>query len=373
MTHLWLTQPAAVPTPLELSAYLRANGWAHALNRGNFAVFKRSDEEIEVPQQDSASDYPRVVSLLLKDLGAIEQRAESTIVRDVRGSSVDTIRLSLTGTTMRDGRIPVEAGARAYEGARNLLLAAACSAIEPRSVHPKRKPNEAMNLLERARFGQPELGSFVLTIEAPVAPQLQGQLPFTTNAEEPLERATSLTLANGLHALGRALVEAAATGSIDPFRTRAAEGVSANLCDALSDLLLFSGAERLETSISFATHRPLMRPPASQAAFRSEVSSTLREAAKSLRLEEPAPDFVVLGNVLDLTSGDPGKGGTITIPTEVDGRLRRVNIKLDSSEYQKAADAHLNRQVVSLEGDLVSRGGRLELLRPRNLKTVAID
>jgi hypothetical protein len=48
--------------------------------------------------------------------------------------------------------------------------------IDPRPVFPKRKPEDAMDLLDRARFGQTEVGSFVLTLECTIAPRLQQPL-----------------------------------------------------------------------------------------------------------------------------------------------------------------------------------------------------
>lgn len=175
-SHLWLNQPMATPSPGEIAAYLRSKGWARDGVRGSWAVFKKGDDALEVPQIDAARDYSRMVGMLLQDLEAAESRAATLIARDIRAATVDTIRLSLQGSSMRDGRIPVEAGMHAYEGARNLFLAAACSTLDPRSVHPKRKPDRAIRVLDTARFGQTEVGSFVMTIETPVAPSLQPSL-----------------------------------------------------------------------------------------------------------------------------------------------------------------------------------------------------
>ena len=61
------------------------------------------------------------------------------------------------------------------------MLAAACAAIEPRAVYAARKPERAMAYLRQIRLGPTEAGSFVVTVESPVAPRLL-QAPASTRA-----------------------------------------------------------------------------------------------------------------------------------------------------------------------------------------------
>jgi hypothetical protein len=85
--------------------------------KSNWAIYSSGSgaEEVtvEVPQLSGAGDYGRSVGTLLDDLSRLEGRLPSTLLRDVRGSTVDVVRLALEGSNMRDGRIPVEAGRHA--------------------------------------------------------------------------------------------------------------------------------------------------------------------------------------------------------------------------------------------------------------------
>jgi hypothetical protein len=369
-SHLWLTQPMATPSPTELAAYLRSKGWSLEGVRASWAVFTKGDDTIEVPQVDAARDYGRMVAMLLQDLEQTEGRAAGLIARDVKAATVDTIRLSLQGSAMRDGRIPLEAGMHAYEGARNLFLAAACSALDRRSVHPTRKPDRAVRVLDSARFGQTEVGSFVMTIEAPVAPALQ-QSFLLPDWDPPLERRTSQLLAEALHATSEAIQESAATGDIAAFRSRAERGVSANLCDALVELLTGAKAEALEASFSYATHRPA--PPRQRAVLRADVSQLLSEASKTLRAQASFTDYVIEGPITRLQSSEAGAGGTISVVCEVEGRRRAVSVELEGAGYVAALDAHKREQIVALTGDLVSEAGRYRLMRARDLRAFDIE
>ncbi len=373
--QLWLSQAATLPAPAELASYLRSKQWSFVELRSNWAIYRRGAPEdevtIEVPQLAAAGDYGRSVSVLLEDLSTIESRPPAMILRDVRAATVDTIRVALEGTAMRDGRISISDGARAFDGARNLVLAAACSVLDRRLVHAKRKPDAAMALIDRARFGQTEIGSFVMTIEASVAPRLQGTLLEDDDFDAPLERKTSVLLATALQATQSALQESTATGSIEPFRSRAALGVSANLCDAVVELLHGSGAERLKTSFSFAAHRPLHHPAPSMVAFTADAAQVLTEASSALRAQASFPAYVLVGTIVALSSRDPSAGGTITVRGDVEGQLKNVRITLPATDYPRAIQAHQDVALVAIVGDLVAEGRTLTLQNAHGLSVLA--
>lgn len=137
-----------------------------------------------------------------------------------------------------------------------------------------------MSLLQRARFGQTELGSFVLTIECDVPPRLQPPL-FADDGDPdaPLERRTSIRLAQALEGTEAASRESAASGHIDPFRSRARVGVNANLCEAMAEMIECTAAEAIRASFSFALRRPLATRVPRSVVFTSDLSPLLREAA----------------------------------------------------------------------------------------------
>lgn len=362
----WFHQPAPIPGPSELAAYLLEEGWAFRTADPDWAAYAKivSGEEVvlEVPQHAEAPDYGRAVSMLIADVARLERRSQLTVVRDVRAASVDIVRIGVEGTSTRDGRIPVEAGRRMYGAARDLLLSAACSVIEPRQAFPKRKPEEAMSLLSRARFGQTEVGSFVLTIECAVAPRFQQTLVDDGDPDAPFERKASVRLARAVQATQAAVRESTAAGRIEPFRERANDGVSANLCEAIAEMLDATFAENVWLGFSFASRRPVAAGVPRRVAFPADTSAILHEAAARLRDEASYPSTEVLGTVVKLDSTDSSAGGDAVLRIDLDGRIRHVRIRLHTEDYQRAIQAHAERAVVRCLGDL-AREGRSFVLR----------
>jgi hypothetical protein len=181
--HILIPRPAAVPTPAELVGYLLQRGWQRTSGDEAWLQLARIDDPesvVEVPQRSLAPDYPRAAHTLLDDLSRLERRPAAAILRDVKSVALDCVRIAVESDATRDGRIGVEAGRRVYAAARDMYLAAACAVDEPRPAFPRRKTSAVMDTLERARFGQTEVGSFVLTIESEIPQRLRGDDPQTT-------------------------------------------------------------------------------------------------------------------------------------------------------------------------------------------------
>lgn len=367
--QLWLPQAAGAPGPGDIAAYLRQQGWiAQSTPRSAWVDFEKHIEServiLEVPQMVTARDYGRVVAALLEDIARLEARPPSSVLRDIRAASVDIIRLAVDSTSTRDGRIPVESGKRVYEAARNLLLSAACSVLDPRPVFMGGKPEDAMRLLRRARFGHTEVGSFVLTIECSVPPRLQQpMLDDTEDTDAPFERKTCTKLASALHGAESASRESDTMDQLEPFLRRTRDGVSANLCEAVAELVEATDAEAVRASFSFATRRPLgLDNVPRSVVFSGNVAPLLREAASRLREETTYPGVEVVGSVVKLNSAEPVKGGEVVIYASIDGRPRSLRAMLDAAAYQTAIEAHREGALVRCIGDL-AREGKYRVLR----------
>lgn len=374
-SHIWLAQRSSVPAPADISAYLLQRGWRLKSSNAQWAEYTTASGEpfsIEVPQQSAAQDYPRVFGTLLDDLARLENRTPAEVLRDIKAAAIDIVRLAIDSTVTRDGRIPVEAGRRVYEASRDLLLAAACSVIDPRPVFAKRKPDEAMKLLDRARFGQTEIGSFVLTMECSISPRFQQTLvPNDSDPDAPLERRTLTRLAHALREAEAATRESSASGRIDPFIERTKHGVSSNLCDAVAEIIEATAADALAASFSFAPRRPLATDAPRHIVFSSDTAPILREAATRLRDEATYPDTDVVGLVVKLNSPDASRGGDVVLSATMDGRFRSVRVALDPVAYAEAIEAHRERFLVRCMGELVREGRSRVLKNPRGFGRLA--
>ena len=368
---------AETVTPLGVHAYLAAHGWmrtgSYRSDRGG--VYRRRDdrETVLVPASNRFADYPIRILELAEVVGRTEDRRPSMVLADLSLATVDLIRVRLP-IAHDDYSIALNAGVDLLDGARRLLLAAACSTVRPQRQFRAGRNERAASYLDGVRLGQTAPGSFIVNLQIPVSPAL-AEADQNHLFEPPFERRANRTLVAGLRAVREAtdLVNRG-EGDIWAFDARVQSGVSANLCTAAAELIGIGGG--LEVCVSWALTRPQNEEHDEQRStvrFQSPDALVLTEAARILSSQQERVDERIEGYVSALARDQTEPDGRATIKAVIDGALTSVKADFSPSEYNKITTAHANRLTVSLEGDLRREGQRWHLANPRDLTVVADD
>jgi hypothetical protein len=363
--------------PLEMAAYLRAKGWrqvADLAGKGSLWLLKTDSREFDVtlPARRELGDYVLRIAEVLRTVADAEGRSQIDVMRDVQTTTADLIRVRAPSRNAENGTLPLDQAVAFVERSRDLMLAAACAAIDKRPVYAKRKAQQAMDYLGHVLMGQTERGSYVLTILSPVAPELrpaqESLLP--VEPEDPYERVVTRTLMVGLKALNEAARQAAAEGKMTPFQEAVSRGVSANLCDALVGLSSVSTGEGLDIQVSWSRTRPVDEATPVRVMLDSDSIPLIEEAARQFRETASTDDFEVDGVVTRLDRSPAATEGDVTITGHLEGQMRRVTLRLSEDTYRHAIQAHEERRPVRCTGELVREGHGYRLLNPRRFEVL---
>ncbi len=356
--------------PRGVHAYLAAHGWTrtgpYRIDRGD--VYRRSGdrETVLVPASTKFADYPIRILQLAEIVGRTEDRRPSAVLADLSLAAVDLIRVRLP-RSYEDHSLALDTGVDLLSGSRKLLLAAACSAVRPQGRFRAGRHERASTYIASVRLGQTEPGSFVVNLRVPVSPSL-AEPDQTHLFAPPFERRANRTLVAGLRA-AREVTDLVNRGDhIRAFDQRVPDGVSANLCTAVAELIDVGGG--LEVSVSWALTRPESEEHDEQrvtVTFQPPDAPVLREAAQILSDRQERVDERIDGCVSALARDQSEPEGRATIKAVVDGALASVKADFSPSEYSRIVRAHDNRWSVSLEGDLRREGHRWHLSNPRDL------
>lgn len=348
-------------TPSALSAYARSSGWTSVRPIGDFSnLFAgESHPEILVPNTNAVDDYASVVANLIEIFAEHQRRPLYELYRELIDADNDVVRVRALGDT-EDGSISIEAGVELVVGAKDILLAAACAEVSPNQpVYRAGANRDANEFMTRVRLGQTEHGSFVVTMLTGISPPIQSEL-FTDTP--PIERRVTQKLVSSLQA-AREFMSQVSVGAADPIKSAMSNGVSANLCEALSRLIDIG--DRVSVGVSWAKTRPALSNERTVVGFSTADSEILREGARLLRENTPLHGVEIRGYVHKLQSDEPQAKGTVSLRGFVDGKLKSISANLDGTHYQIALDAHSNRSEVIARGDLERRGERWQLANAR--------
>ncbi len=122
-------------SPSALSAYARTAGWASKEPYRRNSDMYTGDElpEIVVPRKVDLGDYASVVGALIETFARISRQDALTVYCSLVTADRDVI--GIRATESDDGSLGLDDGVSLVQGARNLVLAAACSLDDPRPVY----------------------------------------------------------------------------------------------------------------------------------------------------------------------------------------------------------------------------------------------
>ncbi len=349
-------------SPGALSAYARTSGWTKTGTYGDHSDIYTAEglPEILLPRHQSLGDYASVVSRLLEIFAKAAELDELALYRDLVTADRDVIRVR--AAEGYDGSVTASDGIRLIHGARDLLLAAACSVQHPQRFYRAGANKEANIYMEHVRLGQTEQASFAVTLLSPIVPPpiQHALIDDAALDDDPFERQITRRLAGALAAT-REATERTVGGEADAFANAVQRGVSANLCEALVEVV--EPFPWLNVSITWARTRPV-KVVRDVIRFSASDVPVLREAARSFREREPRPDVDIFGIVRALTREEAEMDGTVTLLASIDGRNESVKAVLRQSDYEQAILAHKEKAPVVLRGDLERIGQRWRLLNP---------
>lgn len=362
--------------PNEIEAYLLARKWTAKRRTEKFSIWSPPDEAapvLFVPLSPQPADYEERLWDVVVQLAKAERRPEDVMLTNLHYASADLVRIRLVSPRVGPGELPIDDGRHLFDGARDMMLAAACAAAVPgRATYGPRMPSAAAEYLDGVRLGQTEPGSYVITVisEFPVGEQQPLMDDEAIHLDVPFERRVTTKLVEALAAAHGAahevLTEYAAVS--DAFEKYVDRGVSANLCDAISTMGAEQLAATVDVTLDWAASRPPVEATPRAVTFESSALPVLREAVSVLRELGPFEDEVVEGFVSRLIRAKQDEVGTIVIEGTTRGESRNVHVELPDEQYHLAVRAHDERHPVRIRGTLSKRGRSWVLSSPGQLR-----
>jgi hypothetical protein len=351
-----------------ISCYLKANGWREQKRSPEkFALWTLENDHGEfealVPLISSA-DYATRVRELLHTLELVERRSQDNILFEIETCEADVIRIAGPSEEMftTPESIPIDEAVSLVHGAREMLWSAACAAVQPQAYFSKWEFREASSYLRNVRMGHTERGSFVFTVVSGI--DSNG----VHVSAESIDRKATLTLA-------RALSRIQQLPSLDPdlsdatlLRGAVEEGVSANLCEAVSEMIAGNAVGGgIDVSFSWSRIRPMQTDVPSNLHLPQSFPRWLDAASQYLRrfqlpyVEVLQKNYRLQGMVMALDRSPSASAGTVVVEGGLKGRLKKIFVPLAGRQYEEAVVAHLERAPVTCNGELVRQGRRFLL------------
>ena len=352
-------------------AYLRSSEW---LKEGTWGVrgtlytkqARGRSWDILIPSKDTVPGYARNMFETISVLSEVEERPQLDVVRELLSAGSDVVRLAdLSGG--RDRSFTLQDSASLTSSVHGMFQAAARAAEHPAAAYSGRLTGQVTEYMDSVEVYYGDLSYFDLAVHSPVPLEVQGSL-FPT---DPFSRLVTATLSRALAATEIAVGRAVTNGGLSAFERAIEDGVSANLCDSVSQLA--KRGNGIDISMKWA---PIRRAPGkleSQFRFRRDAGDVLSDAWSYLRQREPYHDEEIVGVVVLLARDVSDRDGLAHIIPDRRDLPVPLRASFASPEYDRLIEAFKKQSKIRLRADIVPKGRIYDLENPAHLQILEVD
>jgi hypothetical protein len=324
-------------------------------------------EEIEVlvPRQKSSNDYKARLADILRDLEEVEGRSQLIIFEDLLNANADVLRVALRGPSYRSSLPPIETAVEVMRATKELLLAAACSAVKVEPFYSSRRPKQATDFIRQVRLGVSDLGgvSLKFLVEVPAAKV------FPFEEQVPFARGVMLMLRSALDFTCEAQSYPSRVDHATLTESSIRAGVSANLCDALVAMSADLPDEHyVEVTLAYAPALPIKSADLNSWRFTPAQKEFLKALGQQLRESGVDDEYHLVGFLHSIRQLWKDEGCAVTILAWIREKVTQVSVRLDRDQGSLAAEAFHLRVPIECYGRLLERKEKFSLDRPHDLK-----
>jgi len=359
-----------------LKNYLNDRGWnQEQFGREEVLKFKSPQPiqgqeyfEILIPSKKELVDYERIVKIAVESISFFEKRNFEDVLTQVL-SFGDLLKFRISTPTTKMGNIPMMDGICLYQSISDFLIYSACAELSPQKNY-RRIYREAKDLIKSCQIGQSQYGSFIANIQCRLQRPRTTGMDLELNSigsnpiEPPLGRKTVLRILTGLKNVKESILEE----SSEPIVNNYQEGLNANMCDTLADIIEIGLGNEINISANLEPKWALQDNIITNYIIPPSSKGYLVEASDILMGENPEERITLEGYVIQLKRKSPEEDNSIRMLIDKDGDLKPVEVKLDRESYDLAIDAHKNSQLIEITGILKKVVRKWYLNNPEGLK-----
>lgn len=373
--------------PLAVTKYLSETNWElYPIKRNDIKIFqyKKEDlfEQVTIPLDKKLRDYKNAMYDAVCKIAYVEKKSVEQLMLYLLNPNTDILKIRLDKKEVESGNIMFDDAIQLFVNAKKLIAATALDVINPKKMHYGRINEPVRNFLSQCRFGQTEIGSYVVSVICPFVdfPKTEGYKKLNAFFDEE-QYAYSLTreVINRLMTNVATIKQKIDDGNLESLANYDSP-ISSNFYEALSGLSM----DTEDTTVEFmAEWSPTVKsnrckynrilitndyyePIRTIISKMKEYTNKRIETVDKIKRLEVAPisdsgeygiseRTEIVGKIIELKAApiiDSREYGTIVIYVGDNARVKSVTVKLDREDYDKAVAAHQHGKAVKVVGDL---------------------
>lgn len=356
--------------PFIFNKYLKATGWSvFNTKRADIKILqKKTDKlyQITIPLDTDLADYKESMLYAVQTLAGYEKKALDEMFLFLLNPNSDILKIRIEKDGVEAGSILLDDAIKVYENAKKLLGAAAQDVIKPAQYHQGRMDATVTEFLNRCRFGQTQVGSYIVSVICPMT-QTDGKGNFwqielfddVSLAADSFTRKVTKKVMTGITTVKTQIDDD--QFSVTPSNEN--EQISVNFYEALAGMNLDNEGTKVEIASEWAPTFPVDSKTPQKISLNHNYYKPLSSIIAKMK-ENVTRKTQIVGKVKKLEAVpevEKRSAGKITLVyIDDNGKARSATTSLDKSDYDKAIEAHTNGWYVEVVGELTGRRGEIQ-------------
>lgn len=348
--------------PRSFAKYLKDTGWTAFQSKKTYIrifQYENNDDffQVVIPMEKELSDYKAAMYKAVETVAKVENKSIEQVMLYLLNPNTDILKIRLNKANVETGNILFDDAIRMYENAKKLLAATAQDILHPKKYHQGRIDDSISQFLSNCRFGQTEIGSYIVSIVCPFAKLDENeeyrQLSIFSDEDEcakSLTRQVTNRVMNNISFIKKRIDN----DEYDELANQNTHMISANFYEALNGLNLDSESADLEFIAEWSPAVKNIEPVVNRISLSHDYYSPIEATIGKLK-NKTQKSAKILGRIKQLESipdAQKRKSGKITIVyLDENGKPKTVVAQLDKCDYDKAIMAHDKGLHVEIVGE----------------------
>lgn len=357
--------------PHAVVKYLLDTGWFQYKTKKTYIkIFQRNTRngdfyQVTIPIDKTLSDYKEAMFEAIEQISLFEGQSTEQLMLYLLNPNTDILKIRLQKKNIETGSILFDDAINLFENAKKLIAATALDVLHPKQIHQGRQEEAVSQFISNCKFGQTEIGSYVISVVCPFAELDDSakykQLSFFSDEEQ---CANSLTrkVTNRIMSNISTIKDNIDNGDMNKLISEEGDIISANFYEALTGMNI---AEK-DTSIEFiAKWSPVVKTNCyinDKIVLTHDYYQPITNVIEKLK-ENINTHTKIVGRIKKLESiPDASKrtNGKVTIVyLDENDYKKTVSIQLNRDDYIKAIEAHESGSHVEVIGEIENSGKRV--------------
>lgn len=357
--------------PLAFAKYLKDTGWkAFPTKKTYVKIFQIATHDgtafqVNIPLDKNLSDYKSAMYQAIETVAFVEGHSTEQLMLFLLNPNTDILKIRLDRKDVEAGNILFDDAIRIYENAKKLIAAAAQDILHPKKYHQGRMDDSISKFISNCKFGQTEIGSYVVSIVCPFAEldEIEGYKQLSIFSEEQ-QCADSLTrkVTNKIMTNISLIKNNIDEGEYEKLITdNESTLISANFYEALTGLSLNEEDADVEFIAQWSPVIKKNRCPNSRVMLSHNYYQPISTVIEKLRgtVNTKTKIFGRIKKLESIPALSKRTSGKITVVYLDDNEIRRtVTANLNKEDYDKAIEAHSHGNYIEIVGDIHNPGKR---------------